>query len=152
METEPALERLKKRIDGNREERARYQRMYDRLQDRTREITDAKQILRMSFWCEVCEADFNAKAYKIIRMHRGKLPIAWWVGFCPARHKCIRRVTDKVNDKYYLHSYIVKRDRARFSDDLLTPENHRFWLLYGHLHGMDAYKQIDTDGKPEHTY
>lgn len=151
---DPALARLKKRIEGNREERARYQRRYDQLQERVREIADARQLIRMSFWCESCEADFNAKAYKVVRLHRGKLPIAWWVGFCPARHKCIRRITDKVNDKYYLRSFIVKRDRARYADDLLTPEHHRFWLLYGHLHGFDSFRNTsgDEQNKPKHTF
>lgn len=151
---DPALAKLKKRIEGNREERAAYQRKYDQLQQRVREIVDAKQVLRMSFWCEDCEADVTAKGTKIVRQHHGKLPIAWWIGFCPARHKLIRRITDKVNDKYYLRSFIVKRDRARFSDDLLTPEHTRFWMLYGHLHGFDALKNTsgDEDNRPAHTF
>lgn len=129
--------------------------MYAKLEERTREIVDAKQVLRMSFWCEDCSADFNARATKIVRKHPGKLPIAWWVAFCPVRHKCIRRITDKINDKYYLQSLVVRRDRAKFADDLLTPDHHRFWLLYGHLHGFDHYKNLSNytaDTKPAHTY
>lgn len=140
MDKDPILDKLKKRIENNREERAAYQRMYDVLQERIREITDAKQVLRMSFWCFDCKADVNGRGYKIIRKQRGKLPVAWWVGFCPVRHKLIRRITEKQNDPYYTHSFIVRRDRGRYSDDLLTPNDNRFWLLYGHKHGFDNYK------------
>lgn len=152
---DPKLAKLKKVIDNNREERTRYQRMHEALQDRTREILNAKQVLQMSFWCTDCEADVSTKGTKVIRQHHGKLPIAWWVGFCPVRHKLIRRITDKVNDPYYMKSYVVRRDRSRHKDDLLTPDQARFWMLYGHLHGADHYKNINNlspDTKPGHTY
>lgn len=156
METkpeDPAITRLKKRIDGNREERRRYEKMYEDLADRVREIGDAKERLMTAFWCDTCEADFNGIGYKVVVKQPAKLPIAWYVGYCPELHKCVKRITEKVNDKYYLKSYIVRRDRARYADDLLTPDDHKFWLLYGHLHGFDAYKELPTaDSKPAHTY
>lgn len=152
-EESSAVKRLKKRIESNREERAAYQRMYDKLQERTREIVDAAQKLRYPFWCEECKADFMAIAYKVIRKRPGKLPIAWYVAFCPARHKCIRRITEKPNDPYFIKSFIVRRDRARHRDDLLTPADNRFWLLYGHKHHAPLFGQSeDKDKKPPHTY
>lgn len=152
MENNPEVERLKKRIEGNREERARYQAIYDKLQERTREIVDARELMINTFWCDACQADFTGRAYKVVRKLPKKMPIAWYVGHCPARHKCIKRITEKPNDPYYLRSYIVRRDRAKHADDLLTPDSHRFWLLYGHKHGLDHFKQIDNLDKPEHTW
>lgn len=138
-----SVEKLKKRIEGNREERAAYQRMYDRLQENIRMIVEAPQKLRYPFWCDECKSDFMGIGYKVMRKLRARLPIGWWVAYCPARHKCIRRITDRSNDPYFVKSFIVKRDRARYRDDLLTPDDHRFWLLYGHKHGSDLYKTID---------
>lgn len=140
MAEDARVTRLKKRIDGNREERAAYNKMYDRLQENIRIIAEAPDKVRYPFWCNECQADFMAIGTKIARKFKGKLPIAWWVAFCPARHKCIRRITDRTNDPYFARSFIVKHDRARHSDDLLTPEDTRFWLLYGHKHGFDNYK------------
>lgn len=148
----PAVTRLKKRIEGNREERARYQAIYDQLQDRTREIVDAKDKMINTFWCDTCKADFTGRAYKVVRKMPKKMPIAWYVGFCPARHKCIKRITEKPNDPYYMRSYIVKRDRARHADDLLTPNDPRFWLLYGHKHGFEQYRSLGSNNKPPHTW
>lgn len=153
MQTEdPILTKLKKRIDSNKDERERYQKMYKDLEDRVREVSEAKQVLRMSFWCDACDADVDTKGTKIVRMHSGKLPIAWWVGFCPSRHKLIRRITDKVNDPYYNKSVVVKKMRSKYRDDLLTPDDDRFWLLYGHLHGAEHYKTLDLNDRPAHTY
>lgn len=148
----PAVARLKKRIEGNREERQRYQAIYDKLQERTREIVDAREKMINTFWCDTCQADFTGRADKIVRKVPKKMPIAWYVGFCPVRHKCIKRITEKPNDPYYLRSYIVKRDRARHRDDLLTPNDPRFWLLFGHKHGSGAFKTIDNSNKPPHTW
>lgn len=146
---DPAIQRLKKRIEGNREERAAYQKMYDQLQDRTREIVDAKDKWPNSFWCDICKADFNARAHKVVRKLPRRMPFAWWVGYCPKKHKCIKRITERPNDPYYLKSFVVRRDRARYKDELLTPNDHRFWLLYGHKHGMDNFKSIDKPMTPD---
>lgn len=146
---DPAIQRLKKRIDGNKEERAAYQRMYEKLQDRTREIVEAKDKWPNQFWCKTCNADFTARAHKVVSKLPKRMPIAWWVGFCPSRHKCIRRITEKPNDPYYLHSFVIRRDRQRYRDEMLTPDDMRFWMLYGHKHGMDTFKSIDKPMTPE---
>lgn len=142
------IEKLKKRIEGNRDARAAYQRMYDQLHLYVAQITDAPPHTRYPFWCSTCEADFFGIAHKVIRKRPGILPIGWYVAYCPQHHKCLRRITDRNNDPYFVKSLSVKRDRARYRDDLLTPDDNRFWLLYGHKHGFDHYKTIDK--KPTH--
>lgn len=144
----PRVEKLKKRIENNREERAAYQRMYDQLHLYTRQIVDAPQRTRYPFWCDECQADFFAIGYKVVRKRPGILPIAWYVGYCPKRHKCIRRITDRTNDPYFVRSFAVRRDRVRYKDDLLTPDDPRFWLLYGHKHGYGGFRNIENYKPP----
>lgn len=146
---DPAVQRLKKRIEGNKEERARYNRIYEQLQDRTREIVDAKDKWPNAFFCSTCNGDFNARAHKVVRKLPKRMPIAWWVGYCPKKHKCIKRITEKPNDPYYQRSFIIRRDRQRYRDELLTPNDTRFWMLYGHKHGFDHYKSIDKPMTPD---
>jgi hypothetical protein len=42
----------------------------------------------------------------------------------------IRRITDKVQDPYYYQSLMLNRQRYNMRDDLLTPDDPRFKLLY----------------------
>lgn len=149
MANDPAIERLKKRILSNREERAAYQRVYDLMQDRVREIVTAKHKWPEQFWCNTCKADFTARGHKVVRKLPRSLPIAWHVAYCPARHKCIKRITEKPNDPYYLLSYAIRRDRARYRDEMLTPDDPRFWMLYGHKHGFDGFRAIDKPPTPQ---
>lgn len=142
MDSDPRIEKLKKRIDSNKEERDAYRKMYDRLQENVRMIADAPDKTRYPFWCNECASDFMGIGTKVVRKLKGRLPIAWYVTFCPQHHKCIRRITDRNNDPYFAKSFIVKRDRQRYKDDLLTPQDARFWLLYGHKHGFEHYKTL----------
>ena len=144
MSLDPKVEKLKQRVLANQAERDAYNARHAVLQDRIRQILDAKDNTRVGFWCEQCQADFGGKGMKIIRQHSGRLPIAWWFGFCPAGHRCVRRITDRTNDPYVRRSRQLRIDRMKHRDDLLTPNDARFWLLYGHKHGLDTFKSIPT--------
>ena len=147
---DPKVKKLKERVLSNQAEREAYNKRHEALQDQIRQILDAKDNFRCAFWCTECEADFSGKGQKIVRQHSGRLPIAWWVGRCPAGHKCIRRITDRTNDRYVIYSRQLRIDRMRHRYDLLSPNDPMFWVMYGHKHGFEQYKSLNNDDKPPH--
>ena len=92
-------------------------------------IREAYDVTRMDFWCEECQKDFTANAYKRIG-EAGRWPVAWYVGVCPDRHQCIRYITDKGHDPYYWKSKMIREQRHEMADAMLIPSDPRFRLVY----------------------
>lgn len=98
--------------------------------DRVRAIMDAPRVARVDFWCDKCKKDCTGAGYRQVCTIRDRVPTAWYIGFCPKNHKIIRRITDKGSDSYYYQSLFLQRQRAELADDLLTPDDPRFKILY----------------------
>lgn len=122
-------DKLIKRVEQNREVREQQKIKDNLLNGRVREIKDAPKRQKTDFWCEDCQKDFSGIGYKEVR-ERPTFLIAWYTGFCPMGHKCIRRITDKVDDPYYHLSLMVRRQRVDFGNDLVQPGDPRFARLY----------------------
>lgn len=84
---------------------------------------------KTEFWCENCEADFVAPAYKIwIEIYE----VGSWHSFCPVCGKLVyRHITGKVLDPYYSQSQKVKEMRGKGSVDMLQPGQYGFQSQYG---------------------
>lgn len=130
-------QRLRDRIDSNREKRQREIEKSRPYRERVREVNDAYQIVpRMDFWCDGCgghdesKGDIVAVGRKDAKYPSGQLPIARYVGECPRGHLVIRHITEKNRDPYYYKSLKMKRERAMAADDLLQPSDPRFKQVY----------------------
>jgi hypothetical protein len=121
--------RLQRRIEDRVENRERMIRNNAEYNAHIKAINEAMDEVQIDFWCEGCGKDFTSNGYKTIGK-LGRWPVAWYVGLCPKGHKCLRRITDKGNDVYYYRSKMVQLQRILSSDDIITPDNPRFKLIY----------------------
>jgi hypothetical protein len=124
------LKKLIDRYDQRRRDRAAKEALEKPFKDRMEVIFSAPRFTKTDFWCKVCQKDCSGTGYRQVQTHRERYPTAWFVGYCPVGHKVIRRITDKNTDPYYDLSFMVKRMRYDMRDDLLTPEDPRFKVLY----------------------
>lgn len=101
--------------------------------ERERAIADALAFVpNLEFWCRTCKKDFVGAGYKESRMLpvEDRTKIGWWYGYCPKRHRAIRRITDRQFDPYYRESFLVLRQAIDFADDLMGPNDPRFAVRY----------------------
>lgn len=84
---------------------------------------------RTAFWCDRCNIDFVAPAYKVwsdAHQHGN------WQSFCPVCGDWVfRYITAKKLDPYYLRSEKIQVMRGESAKDLIQPGNYGFRTLYG---------------------
>lgn len=125
---------------------------YDRRREKARTktatlIKDAPPIITLDFWCRRCSIDFTGTGFKKITELIDEL-IAYYVGRCPkCRREAIRRITDKVNDEFYLRSKKVWSDRFRFAADTLQPNQWGFNTLYPQMFEKHLQEMIAKEDK-----
>lgn len=139
----PHEKMLRRRIDANRAERDRYKKLKEWLDERVKEIKRAPQTARISFFCETCDADWDGRGDKMIRMPKGSVWFAYYSGHCPAGHACVRRITDRLNDPYFFKSYVVRKQQAKHTDELLPHWHPRFKIVY-----PERYRELVLRMKP----
>lgn len=123
------IERLTRRIEDRREARERIAMREVGYKEHVKVIKEAYEETLMDFWCDKCKKDFSTTGKKQVR-HSGRWPVAWYVGLCPKKHVAIRHITDKNHDPYYGRSEMMKKQRAKLADAMLTPDDPRFALVY----------------------
>lgn len=100
-------------------EQSREKRAFEKLPEYT----------KIEFWCENCNADFVAPAYK---MWSKEYEVGSWHSFCPVCEKLVyRHITSKTLDPYYNQSQKIKEIRGKSSVDMLQPEQYGFTSQYG---------------------
>lgn len=124
------LRKLQRRYDEARKKRIEQEEKERPLKERIDAIFNAPKFVKTDFWCPVCKRDCTGTGYRQVNTTNDQRPTAWFVGYCPEKHKMIRRITDKVQDPYYYQSLMLNRQRYNMRDDLLTPDDPRFKLLY----------------------
>lgn len=124
------IQKLKKVIDRKEENRSREEALGNWLYGRSREVRAAPPIVQTEFWCDRCHKDFETNGIKVIQFPKGSVPFAYYVGMCPCGTFARRRITDKLTDPYYFKSQTIRRQQAKFADDMLPPTHPRFKLLY----------------------
>lgn len=123
------ITRLTDRLDHNREERDRSVARTQEYRDHISAIREAAEYTRTGFFCVTCDKDFDSDGWKQVR-YSGVWPVAWYAGMCPSGHVAMRRITDKLTDPYYYQSKMIQRQRHEMADDLLTPDDPRFKIVY----------------------
>jgi len=120
------LERLKERVQKTQDELDQ-ERAKDRKEKDRRELVELNErspyYKRDNGWCDKCHRD-----YSVLYTKHGNETLAYYLGTCSKGHTVRREIT--LRDRYYDHSILVRAERDRHSDDLLTPDHPRFKYVY----------------------
>ena len=120
-----SLENIQADLDKDTQRRKRVKEM-----SRERRAFDKlPEFAKTEFWCESCDADFVAPAYKIwIEAYE----VGSWHSFCPVCGKLVyRHITSKILDPYYNQSNKIKEMRGKGAVDMLQPGQYGFQSQYG---------------------
>jgi hypothetical protein len=103
--------------------------------ERDDEIRDAKFMVATDFWCHHCRQDFKSVVVKQVEVDwsNTKQRIAFYKAKCDAGHWCIRLITDKNRDGFWVRSKAVARDMGEHFADTLQPHQTGFNMLYKKL-------------------
>lgn len=123
------IEGQQKRVDDREDYRNRQKEGKDRLDS----IKDAQLVAVTDFYCSKCREDFKSMSIKEVEIDWTcpSQNIAFYRSKCDEGHWCIRWVTDKNLDPYWMSSRAVARDRGLHSDAILQPFQTGYNLLYG---------------------
>lgn len=124
------IKKLGEIVKRKQEGRDRDESLREWLYGRQNEIKNAPHLANHSFFCDACERDFDGVGVKVVRIPKGSVWFAYYVGICPCGAHAIRRITDKLSDPYYLKSEKIRREQGMFHDDMLEPAHPRFRQLY----------------------
>lgn len=115
------------------------ERQYFRDKERNREerqkqIDNAKMVVATDFHCWRCSQDFKQNA--VLNVELDWSNPTQYIAFYKGKHRkcgnwCIRLVTDKHQDGFWMRSKAVKREQGEHFADLLQPYETGFNLLYG---------------------
>ncbi len=113
-------------------------RTYHKDKEKAREerndlIKDAKPYVLADFYCYTCREDFKAQAIKetYVDWTCPTQLIAFYRSKCFDGHWCIRYITDKESDPYWMNSLAVALDRGKHYKDIIQPFETGYNLLYG---------------------
>jgi len=123
------IERQEKRSD----DRTYHRNRVKAIEERNDLIKDSKMSVITDFWCEKCRKDFKAVAFKQVEDDWSNISqqIAFYKTKCERGHWCIRLVTDKHKDGFYIRSRFMSLDRGNHYADIVQPFETNFNLLYG---------------------
>ena len=120
----------------------------NKSEDRKRKKTQDKYLLPISedsrkqwtFYCVYCRQDFIAIGYKQVNL----LNIAevFYKTVHECGKDCIRRWTERIDDEYYNLSEDIRRERNAFQDDMLSPNQNRFKILYEDTADLNAEERL----------
>lgn len=122
----------------NAQERRAEDRNYHRqrvkeLEERTEDIATYKEFETKEFYCKRCREDFIGQVYKQVEVDwtNTKQTIAFYKTKCFKGHWCIRLISDRHKDGYFVKSRRVARDRGKHFSDIVQPDETNFNLLFG---------------------
>ncbi len=115
------------------------ERLRKKLTERAQEIKDAPPSQMMDFYCSTCEKDFGGLGFKQVCIPKVSVWFAWYETPCPEGHICLRYITDKIADPYFVQSPFVRAQQVEFEDSMVGPDNPRFKVLY-----PEAWKKIQS--------
>lgn len=101
--------------------------------DRESYITDAKMVVLTDFWCDKCKEDFKGQSVKQVETDwtNSLQNIAFYKNKCSKGHWCIRLITDRHKDGFFIKSKLMALDKGRHHNDTIQPDQTNFNLLYG---------------------
>jgi len=82
------------------------------------------------FWCNDCDKDFIAPAYKFsLRLH-GEWLITY-VAVCECGRECVRLLSHRDLDPYYYLSEKIQENRNLYANDVIRHDQYGFETHYG---------------------
>lgn len=130
---------IKDLIDGQQkrvDDRNRFREREKEREERDTVLKDSPVIALIDFYCDTCGVDFKRLAHRHIEVDWSNTTqnIAFYRSKCPRcskGHWCMRFITDKLKDGYWVRSRNVALDRGRNFKDMVQPWETNFQLLYG---------------------
>ena len=96
-------------------------------------IKDSKILTLTDFYCSKCQKDFKSQAIKQVEQDwtNTTQSIAFYKTKCFKSHWCIRLITDKYKDGFFVRSKLLAKDRGLYYNDIVQPYESGYKLLYG---------------------
>lgn len=114
------------------EEREYHRDKEKQKKERNDLIREAHLVAATDFYCDKCRHDFKSMAIRQVEMDWVLNQfIAFYKAKCDNGHWCIRYITDKNSDPYWMRSKAVARDRGRAFNDIIQPGETGYNMLYG---------------------
>ncbi len=119
------------------QEKRHDERLYSRdkakaKQEREELIADAKRLVLTDFWCDRCKEDFKGMAWKqVVQDWYTDSRSAFYKTKCFKGHWCIRLITDKYKDGFFVKSRKLAHERGKYHNDIIQPGDTNYQLLYG---------------------
>lgn len=121
---------------------AQEKRIYDRTTYRDRDklnaeredmIKEAQLVVVTDFWCQKCRKDFKSMSIKesYIDWTNSTQRIAFYRSKCDKGHWCIRLITDRQRDGFWVRSKLCALDKGNHQLDLVQPHETGYYMLYG---------------------
>jgi|SRR3990167_684923 len=95
-----------------------------------------------AFWCDECDKDFNAEAYKVV-VRLFNQDLITYRAECACGNECVRFISHRDLDIYYHQSEKIAEERNEAKLDLLRHDDYGFETLYG----KDKFKEHDDNLK-----
>ena len=133
------IARLKQRVKDIQDEQARERELHkpkpnERMAEDTPDFIES-----YDFWCDVCELDFTAPAYKTVHRLYGD-PVVCYRTRHECGEECVRLISHRDHDPYYQKSEKIRRQRNEYVADVLQAEQYGFKTRYG-----DPYEKFNKD-------
>lgn len=95
-------------------------------------INDAQMKCVVEFWCAKCKEDFKGAAIKQVEAdwNNPAQRIAFYRMKCFEGHWCMRFVTDRARDPFFVRSRLLALDRANHYEDTIQPFQSGYDMLY----------------------
>jgi hypothetical protein len=124
------IQELIERQEKRSAERTYFQEKVKLGEERIKEIADAKVQAQADFLCRKCGQEFKGVAVRQVEVPFNGPPIAYYKHKCDKGHWCMRYITEKWKDPYWVRSKAVARDKGKRYKDMIQPHEEGFNLLY----------------------
>lgn len=103
--------------------------------ERDEEIKKTQMVVLTDFFCSTCRIDFKSVSIKQweVDWSNASQHIAFYKTKCDKGHWCIRHITDKQKDGFYVRSKLMALDRGNHYADTIQPWETGFNMLYKKL-------------------
>lgn len=123
----PDVIKLEKRLEKVWEDRD----IVSQREELKKELDVNEEIPASIFYCKVCKKDYFPK--KVVKVEQNDWNTGGTFRFWRSKH-CkvwnVRLISQKLKDKFFIKSPSIIRDRRRFANDLLQPQQSGFNMLY----------------------
>lgn len=115
-------------------DRTHHQNRIKNAEEREEEIGKSQVVMAMDFHCAECREDFKAVA--VLQVEADWSNANQRIAFYKTKHRkcgnwCIRLVTDKNKDGFFVRSRVLAQDRGKYHNDIVQPWEEGFNMLYG---------------------